>query len=277
MIAWLSFEPPELVSPETTFYLDELRRHAHGAGFELVVLPGENVRSATGGRSLASLVHRTRAACWVLSAANAMVQRWFSDEKLPAVVLGSRHEGICLPCVDVDFHAESRHAVGKFVRLGHRVIALIIPRTKLAGDLACEVGFREGIGEAGRADLVGLVAHHDLSVETVRQAVDSLWERSRPPTAILAGRASHFLTVLTHLTSRGVRVPRDVSLIAREHEWFLDNIIPSVARYHQNQDAIAARLSRLVVQMATTGIASPTPTLLMPRFQAGDTLAPKSR
>jgi LacI family transcriptional regulator len=175
--------------------------------------------------------------------------------------------------VDTDFRAESRHAVGKFLGLGHRVIALVIPRTKLAGDLASEAGFREGAERVGRTNTVTLIVHHDLTVESVQRAVESLWDRARPPTAILAGRARHFLTVLTHLSNAGARVPRDVSLVAREHEWFLDNIVPSVARYEQNQESIATKLSRLVVQVATTGVASRTPSLLMPRFQEGDTLA----
>lgn len=273
VVGWLTFEPPNLASPETTLYLDELRRHAHNAGYELVVIPGENIRSASGGKSLANLVRRTRAACWVLAAANSAVQRWFYTRKQHTVVLGSCHEGIHLPCVDADFRAESRHAVGQFLGLGHRVIALVIPRTKLAGDLASEAGFREGVERAGRKDVVARIAHHDLTAESVQRAVGSLWDRPHPPTAILAGRARHFLTVLTHLTNTGLRVPRDVSLISREHEWFLDNVIPSVACYRQNTEAIAARFSRMVVQLASTGVCMRTPILFMPRFREGDTLA----
>lgn len=56
--------------------------------------------------------------------------------------------------------------VGVFLGLGHRRIALVIPRTGLAGDLASETGFKEAFRMSWHSDAVPAIVRHSLTVES---------------------------------------------------------------------------------------------------------------
>ena len=73
--------------------------------------------------------------------------------------------------------------------------------------------------------------------------------RREPPTAFLVSRARHALTVFCYLTQNGFRIPDDVALVSRDHETFLEDVVPTMARYYNKPSSFTARLSRTVVEM----------------------------
>jgi LacI family transcriptional regulator len=254
------------------FFVSELRRYLHDVGFDLQVHTLPRLRRASR-RVLTEFVQDSKAACWILSSVSADIQRWFSQSKLPTFVFGSCYPGIRLPSWDADHRAVCRHAVGVFLGLGHRQIALLL-RKMGAGDVVTEQGFLEGFQLAPHRDSVPMVVTHDATVRGIRRAVDSLLRGRRLPTALLVSHARDALTVASHLTNLGVRLPGRMSLICRDRDWFLDSFVPRVARYEFNDAQVARRLARAVVQLATTGLLEPRPILIMPRLDRGETLGP---
>src|ERR1043166_1469544 len=107
-----------------------------------------------------------------------------------------------------------------------------------------------------------------------RSATSRSWitSRLRSPDGLLVERPKHVLTVMSHLTSAGIQLPRDVSLISLSHEPFLDNVTPSIAHYEVRWTTFARRLFRMVVQLAETGTPSPSQVLMMADFREGETL-----
>jgi DNA-binding LacI/PurR family transcriptional regulator len=200
------------------------------------------------------------------------MQEWFMARKLPAVIAGSPYEGVRLPAVDRDHAAACRHAIGRFAARGHRCVALLTPRIAAAGDLKSEVGFADGATAAG-VRVETIVARHDGTVGGICTSLDCLLARERRPTAFLVAQARHALTVLGHLIQRGLRFPENAALISRDHDSFLDDVVPSVARYRVDPEAFAQKLSRVVLELTSGGNPPPRQYLLMPRFIAGRTLS----
>ncbi len=157
--------------------------------------------------------------------------------------------------------------------MGHRRIGLVLPKSGWVGDHASEEGFLEGFQAAHHPDARPLIVHHDRTVNGIRSVLANLFRSRNPPSGLLVSHPEHVLTVVSRLINSGIRLPRDVSLIARDDESFLAHVTPSIARYRFNRNVYAARLSRMVVQLARTGVLAPRQTRVMAQLQKGDTLA----
>jgi len=259
------------VEPRVLFWIDELRKALAKEQHQLEVLCRPGLYSARPQRRLEELTSRVNPSAWVLVVSTCAMQEWFMARRLPAVIAGSPYEGVRLPAVDRDHAAACRHAVGQFVARGHRRVALLAPRIAAAGDLKSEAGFVAG-GTAAGAGVETIVARHDGTVEGVCTSLDRLLARQQRPTAFLIAQARHALTALGYLIQRGLRFPETAALISRDHDSFLDDVVPSVARYRVDPVAFAQKLSRVVLELTSGGNPPPRQHLLMPRFIPGRTL-----
>ncbi len=246
---------------------DQLAKEHHNLKF---VIPHNCYRERPQ-KNLQELASRLRPAAWVLLLSTRAMQEWFQVQGLPAVVAGSRHEGVQLPSVDVDFHATCRHAVGRFLAKGHRRLVLLNPKAAAAGDVKSETGFREA-GAAAGPNVETIVAQHDETVEGICVSLDRLLARPQPPTGYLVSRATYAITALGHLIRRGVRFPEQAAFISRSHDPVLEYVVPSPARYQIDMPGFAHKLTRLVLECTSGGNPLPKDHLLMPRFIPGQTL-----
>ena len=257
------------VDPRVLFWIDELRKVLAKDGYKLDFIHQKNCYSEHPANALAELTSRWRPAAWLLFLSTHAMQVWFSGHNLPAVIPGSRYPDVKLPSVDVDYRATCRHAVGQFLKQGNRVMVLLNPRSVAAGDLESELGFRE----AAAGGVETIIAHHDGSVKDICNRLDRLLERKQRPTAFLISRPTHALTALGHLVRRGVQFPGDVALIARDHDSFLDHVVPGIACYQVDPVLFAHKISRLVLEMASGGNALSRDYRIIPQLIPGQTLA----
>ncbi len=267
----LSPVPLHAVEPRVLFWIDELRNTLAKENHRLTFVDQRNCYSEHPQRALEELAARLRPAVWLLYLSTHTMQEWFFARGLPAVIPGSRHEGVRLPSVDVDYRATCQHAVGRFLAKGHRCLALLNPRSVAAGDLESEAGFRHAGSTAG-AGIETVVAQHDGTVAGVSTSLDRLLARAKPPTAFLVSRPTHALTALGHLIQRGLRFPKDAVLIARDHDSFLEHAVPSIARYQTDPIVFGHTLSRVVLEITSGGNARPQDYRLLPRLLPGQTL-----
>lgn len=220
------------------------------------------------------MVAQHDAACWLIRSASTEVLRWFREQKIPAIVAGTRSPEIHLPAFDFDFRAVCRHAARVFQKLGHRRVVFLSPKTDFRGDRLSALGFSEAFPDAGSAERVSRVAYHDGTVEAVCRVLEGLMRSDRPPTGMLVSRSVHALTVFSHLLKSGKDLPRDVSLISRDDDEFLSAVTPSIARYDLNWNVHAKRLARAILRLARAGTLAPRQILFFPQFHKGETLAP---
>jgi LacI family transcriptional regulator len=244
--------------------ISEMRAHLaeHGFTTEVFVCPPGS--AAAQRRRLETMLRQTRVFCCVLLSVSRELQEFFAARALPALVLGSCHPSVQLPSLDVDYRAVCRHAAGVLRGQGHRRIAFIVPNAGVAGDLASEAGFREGA--EGRPDSdpsATTVVRHDGTNRNLAAKLDALFASDRPPTALLVAKPQHTFFVVVYLLRRGLQVPDDVSLIARDHDFLFEN---ALSHYRFKAETFAHRLTRLMFQLVGQGHLPAEASLIFPRF-----------
>lgn len=264
--------PMESLRPFTILCISELREHLARAGCNLELHATRALYGQGSAQAVKSLVRQLRPVGCVLVASTGRLQQWFSEHHSPCVIVGSRHPGVDLPAVDIAYRAACRHAVGQFLSRGHRRLAFLNPDSGAAGDLESECGFNEAADQARLPGVEAAILRHDGTVPAICRKLDSLLDRRNPPTALLVSKSGHVLTVIGHLLRRGLRLPQDVALISRDHDPFLAEMVPTVARYVTSPGRMAHPVSRLVLEMAQGGWVKPLNYLIMPDFTEGETL-----
>lgn len=254
-------------------HLEQIRDWAHRLGMSVQVHSMKPYLIPRPQARLEMLLRESPARCWLLSATPEIVGRWFMERGLPTVLIGRCYPGIELPAVDVNYYAICRHAVGAFMRLGHRRIAFMMHRWKFAGDVDSERGFREGCAAGGLDAADSVVVEHDGTPRHIVQVVNQLIGRPRRPTAILTMGSKYTITAATHLLNSGIRIPQHISLISRDEDDHLHTVIPRIVCYESLYGRIARRVFQVIAQLTETGYAPPRQVSLMPELQAGDSLA----
>ena len=258
------------------FCANELREALEKVGFHFEIHAERGLYGHGCGAGLERLMEQLRPAGCVLLSSTEKMQSWFSRRRLPCVIWGSKHAGVELPSVDKAYRAICRHAVGLFLARGQRRLVLLNPESGAAGDLESEEGFWEGVAQHKQKDVEANVVRHRGTADDLCSALGVLFERRAPPSALLVSRAANVLTVMGCLMRRGLRLPEDVALISRDHEPFLEAVVPSVARYVVSPESMAHRISAAVLEMVQTGLVSAANYQIMPQFTPGDTLGPGS-
>ncbi|WP_395744364.1 substrate-binding domain-containing protein [Prosthecobacter sp.] len=269
MIALLTPVPQQAMPPFVLFWVDALRELLAEAGYQLEVHASPHCFTPKPGGGLKKLTQRVHAAAWVMFRSTPVMQRWFIEQKLPAIVAGSCADDVELPSVDLDYRATCRHAATMLMQKGHRRIALLLPDSAHGGDAVSAQGFREAF-TAGDAT-PSVVPHHETT-EQVIECINEALRRKPAPTAFLVARSIHTLTVVTHLLRLGHKLPRDFAVVSRDDDAFLDHVVPKVTRYSADAAKFAKRLARLVLELAQTGHTSTNPVRLMPDLRRGETV-----
>jgi LacI family transcriptional regulator len=267
--------PLHFLPPLHIFCANELRETLENVGVHLEIHAEPSIYGRGSGAGLERLMKQLRPAGCVLLSSTERMQLWFSRRRLPCVIWGSKHPGVELPSVDKAYRAVCRHAMGLLLARGHRRLVLLNPELGAAGDLESEEGFREGAAQHKQEDLEVSISRHDGTIGDIGNVVAALFQRRSRPTALLVSRARNVPAVMGCLMRRGLRLPEDVTLISRDHEPFLEYMVPSVARYVINPGSMAQRIFSSVAEIVQTGLVSSADFKIMPQFIEGETLGPK--
>ena len=257
------------------FWVDALREHLAAAGYRLEYHANQPCYTARPGRAIESVVHQLRAAAWVLYLSTEAMQREFAGRGLPCVITGSPHPGVELSSVDIDYAATCRHAAGMLAARGRKRIALLMPRSGQAGNVQSELGFQEAGAGLRASGVESLVVHHDGTPDGVCRRLDGLLSGATPVDGLLVAKPTHVVTVVSHLLRKGINIPKQLALISRDNEPFLESLVPTVARYERNTTLFARKVLRLVLELLREGVRPQHNYMLMPTLVMGETLGPK--
>lgn len=215
-----------------------------------------------------------RASAWLLSAVTKEVQRWFERRRLPSLIIGSRHEGIHLPDMDIDYRAVCRHAAHTLLRLGHRRIVYFSFDSGFAGDLAGEQGFNEAFSASAPGTATSRIVRHNDNVVQIGHLLNRLFNGRESPTALIVSRVYYTVTVLGHLGLIGKRIPEDVSVICRDYDPMLKYFVPPPAHYCRDNDRFVRRAVQMTIGIDQGIFPRPNSLYFMPQFFPGESLAP---
>jgi DNA-binding LacI/PurR family transcriptional regulator len=259
------------------YWIDEVRENLGEAGYHLEVRMELARLNSNPRHALEELRQRLNPGGWVLLQSTRAAQQWFSTQGELAVIAGSRHPGVNLPFVDVDYRALCRHAAGRLLARGHRRLAFLSLNSGLAGDLESEQGFWEATQQSS-SPATAVVLRHNRSPEDLSRRMTAMLGRPDAPTGFLVSKAYHALTAIGCLRRRGLRVPEDVSIISRDSEPYLAHTVPPMTCYAADPAALARNISRSLISMISSGTVINRECRIMPQFIAGGTLAkPQTR
>jgi len=270
VIAWLSPRAIDTLPEFKVLEIDEIRRRLQQSGFALHVHTDPRLNNKRVGGALDDVLREVHADAWLLNETSGPVQRWFAERQEPTVIAGSRHSDVRLPALDFDYRAVGVHAAGRFQGRGHTSVALLMPRAALVGDMAAYGGFVDAFDRHGGD--APLIAHHDGTVEGVYRCLNNLFSGKRRPSGLFVFHPNRILTVFSYLMHERLRIPEDVSLVSRQDDTFLADLVPSVATYTFSIEQYAMRVSRLAVKAASGASQAARQYLVPGEYKPGDSL-----
>lgn len=232
----------EQLSQPMLFEVDHLRRALAGKNGTLDLFSPGWYEHKNPSKRLAQLVKDDPCDAWILFRSSAQIQRWFEDSEVPCLIRGYPQTNIQLPHLDVNWEATARHAAGRLWRLGHRRIGILTPPEALGGVEAAV----KGASDLGEPDFSVHVMPENRTVESLIQAFSRALKLKDPPTAVIATRPRQAATAMTWLTSRGIRVPSQLSLVSLAHEPFLDYLVPAVSCYKIDPEGVSKQVIRRI-------------------------------
>ena len=206
---------------------------------------------------------------WILHKMPRTVQQASHDLGLKALVFGSAFPGITIPFFDIDFRAVARHAAGRCLAHGHRKLAVLVHRTSLAGDGAVIESITGELARCGAPP--PMILKHDFNRSRLLDAIDQkILPAASRPDALIVVNQHHLLTAYSHLFHRGLRIPKDISLIYLSNDPTVERLSPLPDRYD-----LGDRLLRRLAKATQARLAGelPVSSCLLPRMIKGETLA----
>lgn len=231
-------------------YLIALQHELQERGHSLEVARRHLVDLEMDPTRVARLVQRGRADAWIVTGGSLDVLERMVSIKKPVFAMFGRRRELLIPGVGPDKPLAYAAATRELIRLGHRRIVLLCPPDRRIPEP----------GASERAFLAELAAHEvplsrfqlpdwKDSIEDLHRRLELLF-RVTPPTALIVDEIRVFAAVQSFLARKGVRVPKDVSLVCTEYEGWFDWCRPTIA--HMRWDTSQA-VRRVVGWAANVG------------------------
>lgn len=264
-------EPMWRLRPSLARWVSELRPLLQRTGLELILHEGGRQYRARPAAQLERLLRSHPRSAWVLFASSRAMQQWFAERGLPVILVGPVFPGLDLPSIEYDHAAIARHAAGRLAAAGHQRTAILLQHTGSAADATTCDAFAAA-RPAGTPP--PLILEHDGSLAQIESRLRRLAGLRERPTALFITKTLAVPATLTILPRLGLQIPRDLSVICREDDPFLDFLAPAVARYSSDSSAIARKLAVALARLARGQSLKVFHDRLMPRFLAGASIAP---
>lgn len=184
---------------------------------------------------VASIVYRSSAdGVIVLGFSCPEVIAKLSQTKIPMVVIDPFYP-IGLPTDSVSYEALDGAilAMRHLLELGHTQIAHIRGPHRYSMQRRLE-GYRTTLEEAGIEFQPELVVESDLNPEAGEKAVEELFRRKQPFTAIFCANDYVALGAIRGLNAKGLQVPQDVSVVGFDDLDVAALLSPSLTTIHAN-------------------------------------------
>ena len=263
--------PPQLLAE-----FDTLRELLQKRAYELELVSPGIFHLQNPSARLKNLIKDHEADVWILYQCDRKIQEWFCQNQIPALVRGFSHDAIDLPCIDDDWRSAAFHAGHHLKRMGHHRIGLLVPDTKLAGLRATEAGLKEAASEKPQPLSIHTMTDKG-DLKSVTRALDIAFGLDEPPSALIATRSRHILTLISWLASHRLSIPRDISVIALSSEAWFDHLIPAISHYRSDPITMARAVSRNVLQLVEGTSSTAKTKLLFPEFFDGGSVKKLTR
>ncbi len=273
LIGLLSPEPFDRLRPYLTLLFTELRFMLTEAKINFNIHSGRIFfRKKDPEKVLQKLIETDPVDCWILALSNKSIQQWFFKNRIPCIVAGSPHPGICLPMVDLNHRAVCRHATGKLISLGHKRITILIEKDGTGGMVESAIGFKEAITYSNKSNLEPVALFLELISDRIQWGIERELKKKHPPTAFIVTNSFIYLSLVSILGKYHWRIPDDVSIISTQSDTFLSFLIPIPTTYDCHSYKHAKGIFRMVLKMIDGESIRNSEVRILPEFKGGETI-----
>lgn len=252
-------------------YIVELMHELREAGHTATFASRSLVDLDLDVKKVARLVDRTAADAWVVIAGSRDVLEWFGERGKPTFALFGRRRGLALAGAGPDKVPAIRQATRRLIGLGHRRIMMLARRRRRLPDPgAVERAFLEELADHGIETGGYHLPDWEETIVGFHTRLDRLF-RISPPTALIIQESAFLLAAMQFLMSRGLRVPRHVSLICTDDspDFFWSR--PSISHIRWDNRPVVRRVVRWVGNIGR-GEADTRQVFTRAEFVDGDTI-----
>lgn len=170
-------------------------------------------------------------------------------------------DSVGLPCVLVDrtpnghfdqVGIRNREAaemlVDHLAGFGHRRIALVAGHAGFATTLERIAGYRAGLARHGLEDDPALLIAGNPTTLSATESTHALLSLERPPTALITGNNMATVGAIRAIRARGLKVPRDVSIIGIDDFEWADCFEPRLTLMAQPCEEIGRQAAALLIE-----------------------------
>ena len=165
------------------------------------------------------------------------------------VILDEDVAGTEVPKVFADSEGGARIATRHLIGAGHRVIGFISGPRTLRSSRERYRGFTAEMRQAGLEIDPGIVLFGQFEEEFGFRAFASLWNCSKPPTAVFAAADMLAVGLLRAARARGVAVPAELSLVGFADMLHVDMFDPPLTTVRQSTEQFGRRGVQLLVAL----------------------------
>lgn len=154
-----------------------------------------------------------------------------------------------LPVVESDNFDGGRLATAHLIDLGHRRIAFLAGRADLRSSMLREAGYRHALEAAGIDFDPSLLGEGNFDTRSSREPAARLLAHPDPPTAIFAGNDLSAIGVIEVALARGLKMPRDLSVIGFDDVPEAARLMPPLTTVRQSMQGMGAAAAELVLRL----------------------------
>ena len=236
---------PDIANPFFSEVIRGIEQVAHESGYS--VLLGETQGSLVREQAYADMV-AARQADGIITM-SPRVPAIPIQGRLPVVNACEYVKDSQICSVYVDNVAAAATAVDYLVTLGHRDIAFIAgpPSSPICVDR--ELGYQRALQRAGVAVDPALTAVGDFSIEAGERAIELLLSRGQSFSAVFCSNDEMAIGALRALSSHGLRVPEDVSVIGFDDIRFARYTSPALTTIAQPKNALGREATTMLIEL----------------------------
>lgn len=224
-------------------------------------------------KKVARFVDGMEADMWLVGGASGEILEWFASRPVPAYAVFGRLASVRIAGIGTLKSPAVELAVKRLVELGHRRIVMMTRAERRSPDPGLfERRFLESLAASGITVGNYNLPDWDNDPASFRKCLDSLFALTSP-TAMFFSEAQLYVSALHYFSARGLRVPKDVSMICHDADPVFDWQMPVVSHLHWDSRLLTRHVLRWVRQVAR-GKAGRSQTLIKADFVEGETIGP---
>jgi len=202
----------DISNPFYDAILRGVRQGFEGSGYSPIFADGR-WQAAKEQKAILMLLARRVDALIILGGCSSEESLQQFEHQIPLIIIGRNLPALGNKCLPLDDFEGAYKATQYLIELGHQRIAHITGILAHQDAVERRTGYEQALADAGLELDPELIIEGDFLEQSGVLAVEMLFTRARPFSAIFAANDQMAYGVLLGLYRRGIRVPDDVSII----------------------------------------------------------------